>query len=48
LKSSRVERRFPPLPLIGSDADTFFFRNATRSCRRDGVRSALRIVRIKR
>jgi hypothetical protein len=48
LKSSRDERRFPSLPLIGSDADTFSFCDATSSCGRDDVCRALRVVRIMR
>jgi hypothetical protein len=48
LKSGRRERRFTSLPLIGSDADTFSFCDATPSRRRDDVRRVLRIVRIER
>jgi hypothetical protein len=48
LKSSRLERRFSSLPLIGSDADTFSFCDATHRWQRNDVRRAMRIACIKR
>jgi hypothetical protein len=48
LKSSRPERRFPSLHLIGSDADTFSFCDATSFRLRDDVRGGRRIALIMR